>query len=252
MFTKKEIKKFVEKAANHWLFPDFTNKLTWFVASLGGVILATPTPLKEIVYNFLVDTINLNSGEHYSLAELQSGSVDPVVGLGLIVFALAHNLANKFLTCKSQEFASKDKQKLRQVDVELFNRFLVDFPSDGYSVPFLKDHDLGGSYHNNSLNDINKFVNEWDNVECHFLNGELEEKRAELWSKCHAFVYLLASRSYSLNSSSMFSCVPDAYRGAWDYPKHVDEQLSELNEKAAECYQLHQAFVLFARRELKC
>ncbi|MFM5101690.1 hypothetical protein [Aeromonas veronii] len=252
MFTKKEIKNIVEKATNHWLFPDFTNKLTWFVATLGGTVLATPTAFKEIFYNFLVDTFNLNGGEYFTLAELQSSSVEPLAGLGLIVFALIHNLVNKFFVYKSSEFALEDSKQLRQVDVDLFNRFLTDFPSDGYSVPFLRDHDLGDSYHDNSLRDINKFVDQWNNVEHHFLNEEIEAKRSELWKKCHSFVHQLALSSYDLNGGPLFSCVPDAYRGAWDYPAHVDKQLRELNEMAKECHELHQKFVLFTRRKLKC
>ena len=252
MFTKKDIKSFVEKATNHWFFPDFTNKLTWFVASLGGTILVTPTAFKEIFYNFLVDTFNLNGGKYFTLADLQSSSVEPLVGFALIAFALIHNLANKYLTHKSSEFALEDNKQLRQVDIDLFNRFLIDFPSDGYSVPFLKDHDLGNSYHDNCLKDINKFVNHWNNVEHHFLNEEIEAKRSELWEKCHSFVYLLASHSYNLHSGPVFSCVPDAYRGAWNYPAHVHEQLRELNDKATECHDLHQQFVMFARRKLKC
>lgn len=50
----------------------------------------------------------------------------------------------------------------------------------------------------------------------------------------------------------MFSCIPDAYKGAWNYPEHVEQKLRELNEKATECYELHQAFIMFARQKLKC
>lgn len=165
MFSKEEIKELIKKASNYWLFPDFTNKLTWYIALLGGTILATPTALKEIFYNFLVDTVNLNSGKYFTLAELQSSSVEPLVGLGLIALALMHNLANKFLSQKTSEFALEESREMRSVDTALFRRFLEDFPSNGYTVPFLRDHDLGGSYHDINLTDINKFVERWDNVE---------------------------------------------------------------------------------------
>lgn len=252
MFSKEEIKELVRKASNYWLFPDFTNKLTWYITLLGGTILATPTILKEIIYNFLVDTINLNSGEHFTLAELKASTVEPLVGLGLIALALTHNLANKFLTQKESEFALEDSRERRQVDVRLFKKFLEDFPSNGYTIPFLRDHDLGGVYHDRNLTEINKFVDNWDNVEHHFLDKEIEDKRAELWEKCRAFTYFLAMHSYDLNGGPMFSCVPDACRGAWDYPEHVDQTLRELNEKATECYNLHQGFVIFTRQRLKC
>lgn len=252
MFSKEEIKELVKKASNYWLFPDFTNKLTWYIALLGGTILATPTVFKEIFYNFLVDTINLNSGEHFTLAELQASTVEPLVGLGLIALALTHNLANKFLTQKESEFALEDSRERQQVDARLFKKFLEDFPSNGYTIPFLRDHDLSGAYHERNLTDMNKFVDNWDNVEHHFLDKETEDKRAELWEKCRAFTYFLAIHSYDLNGGPMFSCVPDVCRGAWNYPEHVDQTLRELNEKATECYKLHQGFVIFTRQRLKC
>ena len=252
MFSKEEMKEIVKKASNYWLFPDFTNKLTWYIALLGGTILATPTIFKEIIYNFLVDTINLNRGERFTLAELQASNVEPLVGLGLIALALIHNLVNKFLTQKESEFASVDSRARQQVDVNLFHKFLKDFPSNGCTIPFLRDHDLGGSYHDANLTDINEFVDNWNNSEHHFLDTEIDDKRAELWQKCNAFTYFLAMHSYDLNGGPMFSCIPDVFRGAWDYPEHVDQTLRELNEKATECYELHQSFVIFTRRKLNC
>jgi len=252
VFSKEEIKELITKASNNWLFPDFTNKLTWYIALLGGTILVTTTALKEIFYNFLVDTVNLNSGNHFTLAELQSSSVEPLVGLGLIALALMHNLANKFLSQKSSEIALKDSRERQLVDMALFRKFLEDFPSNGHTVPFLRDHDLGGSYHDVNLTDINKFVENWDNVEYHFLDKEIEDRRAELWRKCRTFTYFLGTHSYDLNGGPMFSCVPDSCRGAWNYPEHVDQTLRELNEKATECYELHQSFAMLARQKLKC
>lgn len=252
MFSRQEAKELIIKASNCWLFPDFTNKLTWYIAILGGTILATPTAFKEIFCNFLVDTFNLNSGNHFTLAELQASTVEPLTGLGLIALALIHNLANKFLTQKASEFALEDSKKRQRVDTHLFQKFLDDFPSNGYTIPFLRDHDLGGTYHDRSLTDINKFVDSWDNVEYHFLDKELEERRADLWQKCRAFTCLLAMHSYDIHGGPMFSCIPDAYKGAWNYPEHVEQKLRELNEKATECYELHQAFIMFARQKLKC
>lgn len=252
MFSKDEIKEFIQKASNYWIFPDFTNKLTWYIAILGGTILTTPIALKEIIYNFLVDTINLNSEKHFTLAELQASSVEPLVGMGLIALALTHNSINKFLTQKSSEYTHKDSRERQKVDTQLFQKFLENFPSNGYTIPFLRDHDLGGAYHDINLTDINKFVNIWNNVEYHFLDKEIEEKRGELWKKCHDFTYFLAMHSYDLNGGPMFSCVPDMYRGAWDYPEHVNQAIKEPNEKATECYELHQAFVIFTRQKLNC
>ncbi|MEZ9950684.1 hypothetical protein AB4376_18295 [Vibrio breoganii] len=252
MFSKNEIKEFIVKYGKKWLFPDFTNKLTWFVASIGGAILLTPTILKEIIYNWLVETINLNSGEYFTLAELKSSSADYFIGAFLVVIALSHNVANRYFIYKTTQIGQSEVDSLLEVDRNLFTQFLADFPSDSQSISLLKEHDFGGSYHENNTKQIDKFVDSWNTAEREFLDSELEVKRKELWGKCHTFIYMLANRSYVLHGGPMCSCVPDAYRGAWDWPPHVDEQIKELNELSTECYELHQELVLLARRKLKC
>lgn len=62
----------------------------------------------------------------------------------------------------------------------------------------------------------------------------------------------LARNSYSIGNGEIFSCISDAYRGAWDWPKHVDYKVRELYELGAECFELHRDFVISARRKLKC
>lgn len=252
MLSKTDARELIKKVSNHWLFPDFTNKLTWYIAVLGGTILATPTAFKEIFYNFLVDTVNLNSGKYFNLAELQASSVDQLVGLGLIVLALGHNLTYKYLLHKNNEFALEENKEKQSVDKALFKRFLHDFPSKGYSIPFLRDHDLGNSFHEVSLSEIEKFVEDWNNVEHHFLDHELEEKRAELWRKCLNFTNLLGTNSHDVKGGPRLTCIPEQYRGAYDYPEHVCIILKDLNMKATECYELHQGFLMFARQKLRC
>jgi len=67
----KEVDQIKEIIIKKWIFPDFSNKLTWLVGGAGVTILLTPTPIKQIFYNWLIDTFNMNSGEQYTLAELQ-------------------------------------------------------------------------------------------------------------------------------------------------------------------------------------
>lgn len=86
MFNRSEIKQFVIKYGKKWLFPDFTNKLTWLVAGTGATLLITPVALEHLLYNWLVETVNLNSGVPITFAELETGSVDYWVGFGLIFY----------------------------------------------------------------------------------------------------------------------------------------------------------------------
>jgi hypothetical protein len=127
MFTPEEVKEFFVKLGKKWFFPDFTNKLTWFVASIGGVILITPTVFKQIFYNWLVDTININSGVHFTLADLQTNCDDYIWGFGLILLSLAHNIANKYFIYKAALLDQKKADSLIESDKILFQQFLKEF-----------------------------------------------------------------------------------------------------------------------------
>lgn len=249
MFNRKEVKEIIWKK---WLFPDFTNKLTWLVGGAGVAILLTPTPLKQLFYNWLVDTFNLNSGEYFTLAELQSTSSDYWFGFGVILLALMHNIGYRFFIYKAEQLAQIDRRELVEVDKKLFLEFVDLLPSDGLDVKLLEEHDFGNSHHGNEVKALDTFVHTWNNAQKEFLDSELESKRSVFIKKAHHFIYTLAGRSYAIGNGEIFSCVPDAYRGEWDWPSHIDKQIEELNELGTELFELHKEIVLTARRKFKC
>jgi len=247
VFSRQEFKDIILKK---WIFPDFSNKVTWFVVGLGGAVILTPTPLKQLFYNWLVDTLNLNSGNHYTLAELQSNSADYWLGFGLILLALIHNIGYRVFIYKSDKFEKEEHEKIVQVDKVLYQEFVKLLPSDGISIGLLKEHDFGGSYHKNKTNDLETFIYTWNNSQKQFLDSELELERAVFFQKINQFTNTLALHSYNIGGS-MFSCIPDLYRGG-DWPPHVQEQIKELNTLASDCFEKHTDLVLAARRKLKC
>ncbi|WP_282168113.1 hypothetical protein [Shewanella japonica] len=249
MFNRKEVKEIIWKK---WLFPDFTNKLTWLVAGAGVTILLTPTPLKQLFYNWLVDTFNLNSGEYYTLADLQSNTADYWLGFGVILLSLLHNIGYRVFIYKTDKLAHIEKQKLIEVDKVLFNKFIELLPSDGLDVKILEEHDFGNSHHGNNVNALDTFVHTWNNAQKQFLDTELESKRSDFITKSRHFIYTLASRSYAIGNGEIFSCIPDAYRNAWEWPAHIDEQVKELNDLGTELFELHKDLIITARRKLKC
>lgn len=251
MFTGKEIKSFVLEYGRKWLFPDFTNKLTWSVAGLGGAVIVTPTPLKLIVYNWLIDSFNLNSGKKFTLAELIPDAADYWVGFALIVAALLHNVLYRYFVYKEKLASVAVASKRGSAhDRKLFDKFLEEFPSGSDSVNMLRHHDFANSFHIGRLVSLDKFVNEWDTVEREFLDAELEEMRKELWVKCREFDYKLSLGSWDINGGPGFTCIPDNYRGSDDWPEHVDVKIGELNGLATECYKLYAAFVRLGKKAL--
>ncbi len=253
MFTQEEVKTFLIKYGKNWFFPDFTNKLTWFVASLGGTILLTPTVLKEVLINWLINTLNLNSGELVTLAELESSNTDAIIGFGLIFLALAYNLSNKYLNYISiVKPAQIAKQAQVETDKVLFASFLKDFPSNGASLELLRDHDFYSGFHHNSVDKLDEFVGTWNTAEMEFLDEDIEMKRKELHTNCAVFNHKLALKAHYINGGPILSCVPDGFRGAFTLPEHVEKPIDELNKLSRQCYELHQEFIKFVRGTLKC
>ncbi|WP_123567262.1 hypothetical protein [Pseudomonas vranovensis] len=265
MPTKEELKQLSIEAIRKWLIPDFSNKLTWLVVGAGITTLLTPDAAVVIASNWLIDTLNINFVSKFSLAELQSNDKDKIYGTLLIVAGLTHNLAvnglAKYLAhlekviesqkrAKEHDESIKRADEQRLVDRELLKKLLIDLPSNGRSIVFLRDHDLGGSFNQTNLDEIEKFVLDWNCVERKFLNGDLEEKREILWSAFNKFNSKLAMNAYDLHGGPMYSCIPDQFRGR-EWPSHVEEKIDELNALSTQCFKIYTEFVILARRSLQ-
>ncbi|MDP2204287.1 MAG: hypothetical protein Q8K07_19905 [Methylicorpusculum sp.] len=252
MTSRNEIKKLIITFLRKWLFPDFTNKVTWAVVTVGCAILVTPTPFKLIFYNWLVDSFNLNSGNHFTLAELTADSADYVWGGVLVVGALFHNIGYRYFLHAAAVAEERKLDRQRYADLVLFNEFKSAFPSNSASVRLLEEHDFGNSYPGDSTSHIERFVVDWNNAEHQFLDSAIEKKRQELWACCNNFLNTLASHSGPITASPFFSAIPDMYRGDWDWPDFVSERVKELNTKASECFTCHQEFIALSKNRLKC
>lgn len=251
MFTKEEIKEFVIKFGKKWLFPDFYNKVTWYVVTLGAGIILTPTPFKLVVYNWIIESFNLNAGNTLTLAEMGNSKADYWLGFALIISALLHNVFSKWLLHQNDIQDRVKEEKVSAVDEALFKEFLEIFPSGSRSAYLLENHDFGNSFRLESLRDFDKFVDEWNCPEKSFINPELESIRKELWNKCDEFSWLLAKKSAPTHGGFQ-SVVPDQVRGNWDWPEWVDKDVKAVNEMAYEVFSLHQGFIKLMRETLKC
>lgn len=250
MLNIKKAKELFWKLVEKKLFPDFDNKLTWAVLVI-GVILLTPVSLKQVFWNWLIDTINLNLNGRFRLAKIEADSTNYIWGLFLIFLALVHNIiAKKYFPYKTTLLNEKNANILSEVDKNLFLQFLKEFPSDSNTVIFLKEHDFNNSYLINNFQLLEIFVQSWNNAQREFIDKELESKRSELWAKCHAFEMQLIENSHPVNTG-LLSCIPENYRNEWtDKSESVKQVINELNRMATECYKLHQDFVRLGRVKL--
>ena len=132
-------------------------------------------------------------------------------------------------------------------DRGLFAQFLQDFPSDGKSVYFLRDHDIGGSFGLEQLEQIHYFLNHWNDAEHEFFNPELEQSRKALFDTLKTFDEELGKYS----STSIWA--PQIHsRGFNDVEErpHMLELRDRLNDLVTEAYKRHQDFVCAGRRIL--
>ncbi|GAA0362465.1 hypothetical protein GCM10009092_28550 [Bowmanella denitrificans] len=251
MVNVSEVKQFVIKYGKKWLFPDFTNKLTWLVAGTGATLLITPVALEQLLYNWLVETVNLNAGVPIAFAELEIGFADYWVGFGLIFLSLAHNIANRYFIYMDGLSSKEAKDRLIQVDRELFSKFKNDLSPDSRTVRFLRDVDLGGTYHDDDTRVLDRFCQTWNATDREFHDEELEILRKAFLDKSKSFLWKLANNSYDIGGSR-YRCVPDPYVGDFNYPPEVDKTLCELNDMATELYNMHSELVRKARTTLSC
>jgi len=137
-------------------------------------------------------------------------------------------------------------------DKEIGQKFLGEFPSDGASCNFLKNHDLHDSFLISDLDEIEKFVSNWDNAGHEFFKWNLDKKRRALLSQSKNFIFELSmlTRQHDINHKRLTTKVR--------FPDHVDQgvmrredvKLDMLNRQASKIYNIHQDLVRAIRKLL--
>ena len=116
MRINRELINIALKWIERRLFPDFSNKLTWLVVTTGCGILLTPEPLKLVILNWLVVTFNLNAGTPFTLLEIQSGPTDKILGSGIILLGLFHNIIYKYLSMRHSQLGHGNSEEIPKND----------------------------------------------------------------------------------------------------------------------------------------
>ncbi|MDR7019581.1 hypothetical protein [Aeromonas salmonicida] len=251
MFSNEEIKNFILKYGEKWFFPDFTNKLTWYVVTLGAGLIIVPQPVKILVINWFVDLFSLNSGLGVSLPSVETDT-DNVVGLFLIFMALVHNIGYKYFWLKKSIFSHRVCQEKRIYDANLLDRFLDCIPSSSRSVRLLKEHDFGNSFNKGDLAELEKFYCNWNGAEYYFTDTEIDLKRGLLYDKCSFFLSKIGEYTIPVRASDFISVISESDRGIdWDLPDYVQGQIDELNRLSTEIYKQHQDFISFSKAKIQ-
>jgi hypothetical protein len=251
MFNKEEIKAFVIKLGQKWFFPDFSNKVTWYVVTLGASVVLAPTPLKLVISNFIIETFNLKYGEVLTLADMGNTSADYWLGFALITIALVHNVFSKWLVLQEELLSREELERQKKVDSRLFSEFICMLPSTSGAAHFLEQYDFGGTFDLEKFQPIDTFVYDWNCPEKSFLDESLESIKMEFWYKSRELSILIARKTGPTRNGRQ-SVVPDEYRREYNIPEEYAQDIRLLNAKATELFQIHQKLVLHSRQKLTC
>lgn len=88
----------------------------------------------------------------------------------------------------------------RNPDKELFQEFLRVLPSNG-SIEFIKTYNMAGfAFDGRKLDDLKRFVYEWNDAEHKFYDTKLEKKRKNLLELTDRYLGLYCSQDISYAS----------------------------------------------------
>lgn len=123
----------------------------------------------------------------------------------------------------------------RERDRTLFLRFKTEFPTNGRSARFLREHDIGAPFSTNSNDELDAFLVMWDNAEHEFIDRKLETARK---------VLLITGRKFRDRLTTQIAIT----HGGW-YSIGMDDmemrpemfaKRDELNRLASTVYKAHQ------------
>jgi hypothetical protein len=243
-----EIRSFWYKLLHKWFFPDFSNKITWLVLTLGTSFLLVPAAVKLFIVNWLIDAFNLNSGLPLEFPELEASN-NYTVGIILVVLALFHNLGYKYFSFRKEAFEYQVSKELKLSDYKLLESFLDVVPSGCNSMILLKNHDFGNSFYCSHLDQIESFINNWHASEFYFQDEKIDEQRASFLKRSNKFFFKLSSCISPVGTSSLYRVIPQQYVGM-PRPAWLSEEIKLLNEMATQLYKAHQDFITLAKSRL--
>jgi hypothetical protein len=251
MFNKEEKKAFMIRLGEKWFFPDFTNKLTWYVVTLGAGFILVPQPVKLFFINWLIETFNINSDLKLTLPDMEA-STDYTIGVILVFMSLVHNIGYKYFGLKKEIFEHNSSQQRRISDYKLLEKFLAEFPSNCASAILLKEHDFGNSFHRDKLKQIDEFYYQWNGAEYNFIDSEIDKKRNEFFENCKHFLLKVAEYTTPVGASNFSSVIPDHLRAEdWNLPQWVTSQIKELNDLATNLFKEHQQLIKFTKSKIQ-
>ena len=135
----------------------------------------------------------------------------------------------------------------RESDRKLFESFREVLPSNG-SIDFIDKFNMSGfSFDIDRLDDLFKFLHEWNDAEHEFLDKSLEEKRSRLLNLIAEYSHLISYNTFPTDRG--FQSVPSDWET--EQPERFYETVEKLHAKAGEIVETHQELIRLGRRKLE-
>lgn len=144
---------------------------------------------------------------------------------------------------RSAETVSTEPQP-RSTDAALFERFKSALPSKG-SISFINEQNMAGfSWRVSSLDQLEHFYHEWDDVEHEFIDADLEAMRSQLHGLIGDYLGQIAVNTFPAKNPDNQTVPPE-----WEEsnPKHFFSVVNRLHETAEEIVKLHSELFRYGR-----
>jgi len=137
-------------------------------------------------------------------------------------------------------------------DKELAESFLKEFPSTCESCRLLKSQDLHSPFRLSALNEIERFIDSWNNTSHEFIKNKLEKQKKLLLDESKKFLTNLGEKTISVSGNvdlvttklQEIDKIPESVKNKdWD-------EVEQLNKLATSIYNIHQKLTRNLRKFL--
>ncbi|MFP1920415.1 hypothetical protein ACLEEK_16105 [Lonsdalea quercina] len=251
---KENLNLFIRKLI-HKAFPEFSNKVTWVLITVGLGILALPAPMYILFINFILDIYNKKTGSNISLIDVDNITPNNGVALTLVFAGLIYHLIIKGMQICHEIFRENASKAVLdrggEADVNLYNRFIKILPPTSSSIYTLKVQDFGSSFHKDSIDDLDKFTDEWGYADQHFHDKELEIRAIDLYESIKNFNYFLSMKSGFIHAGPLLSIPTERDRMSdFEWSPQTEINVKKANELSRDIYKKYCDFISECRNKL--
>lgn len=246
IFNKKAFDNKLKEISNNehfkrvinFVFPEFSNKLTWLVTATGATIVAIPA-IPLLILNFIVTFWNNEFGNFIMLPSVFE--VNPWVGASLIAMGLTHNLAYKFLIHKKTENINPHDKNLKE-------KFISELPTECHLIRLLKEQDFGHSFPSKPISQMDEFLFKWQGAEYEFHDEKIEKASQDFQKTLKILSSKIAVNCHPAYRADRYTAIPNNVLSDFDWPPSLEKTIAEMNELGTQAYKKHQELIKLLTR----